>query len=197
MIQRYDKKKLQSIIKRKIIIGSILVLLGAICFILIEMIDSLNNIYTQIAVTLLVLTGIIIAALVGIEFRKIEEENKYLALEKYIDETDECNKHIRILYKMFLNGTLIEELNKMGIDVLNVFPYEMNESIELEFVDKDHKLVMIFYEEVISYSTIKLDKYIFDDDTVIKEILDFTLNSEEDILALIQEIYNEFLNRQK
>ena len=141
--------------------------------------------------------GIIFAALVGIEFRKFEEENKYLALEKYIDETDECNKHIGILYKMFLNGTLIEELNKMGIAVLNVFPYEMNEAIELEFVDKNHKLVIIFYEEVISYSTIKLDKYIFDDDTVIKEILDFTLNSEEDILALIQEIYNEFLNRQK
>ena len=191
MIQRHNKVELKKIIKKKLMIGLLLLMIGVLFLILIENIQLLNNIGLQIISVLLILSGMAVLSLIGIELNKIGIENSYLELEKYIEK---FNNHIAILYKMHMNGKLEAELKKCQLNLSDFFPSIVDESYELEIVDNNKKMTVIFYPNRVIYTTWNLDKYAVDlNKSKWNEVVDIVFESEGDIISFILKCYNNCL----
>ena len=134
MVKRYDKNKLKKIISIKLILGTIFLVLGIIGFILIEYNESLDELGFQVLSIAFVCIGLLISSLIGIELRKNDIENNYLKVEKYIFE---CDTYISLLYKMYLNNTLLNETNNRGIKIYNCFPIMWEDAFEVEIINYD------------------------------------------------------------
>ena len=195
MVERYDKNKLEQIIKIKLIFGSIVLVSGIIGFILISCNESFNNLVFQVLSTILVLIGMLILALMGIEVRKISIENSYIKLEKYIVQND---TYISLLYKIYLNNNLFNELEKRNIKLYSNFPIIWEEAFQLEIVNEDKKMIIIYYEDRIMCTVLKIDKYEFDiDEAKWKEFSVESFKTEVEVYNYIEERYNELLINQK
>ena len=159
MVKRYDKNKLKKIILIKLMLGIVALIFGIIGFILIECNESLDELGFQVLSTVFVCTGLLISSLIGIELRKNDIENNYLKLEKYIAE---CDTYISLLYGMYLSNYLLDELNNRNIKLYSSFPIMWEDAFQVEIISNDKKLIIIFYEDKIMYTILKIDKYQFD-----------------------------------
>lgn len=159
MVKRYDKNKLKKIISIKLTFGIIFLVLGIIGFILIEYNLLLDELGFQVLSTAFVCIGLLISSLIGIELRKNDIENNYLKLEKYIAE---CDTYVSLLYKTYLNNYLSYELSDRGIKICKCFPIMWEDSFEVEIINNDKKLIIVFSEDKIMYTILKVDKYGFD-----------------------------------
>lgn len=192
MVKRYDKNKLKKIILIKLMLGIVVLVFGIIGFILIEYNELMDELWFQVISTVFVFAGLLICSLIGIELRKNDIENNYLKVEKYIFE---CDTYISLLYKMYLNNTLLNEINNRGIKIYNCFPIMWEDAFEVEIINKDKKLIIIFYDDKIMYTILKIDKYQFDiNEAQWKEetVKYFTDNNE--IIDYIEEKYLQIKN---
>ena len=193
MVKRYDKNKLKKIISIKLTFGIIFLVLGIIGFILIEYNLLLDELGFQVLSTAFVCIGLLISSLIGIELRKNDIENNYLKLEKYIAE---CDTYVSLLYKMYLNNYLSDELSDRGIKICKCFPIMWEDSFEVEIINNDKKLIIVFSEDKIMYTILKVDKYGFDiNEAQWKEesLKEFKENNE--IIDYIEEKYYQLKNR--
>lgn len=189
MIKRYNKDILKKNIAIKLIVGGLVTVISIVGMILIENNEEFNKLYNQIIIMCLFFVGVSILTFIATDLRKIDIENNYRQMENYISEN---NSYIAILYKMHLNNNLINQLLEKNIQLFTNYPVIYEDEYGIEIVKNNQKLIIKFYEEVIMYAILKIDKYEFDiNEGKWNKINNFEFNNEEQIIDFIVNIYKK------
>ena len=187
MIKRYNKKLLKKSIIVKLIIGLLIMIPGIVGLILTENNEVFDKLYIEIICTCIFIGGLSFLVLIAKDFRKIDIENNFEQIEKYISE---CDSHISMLYKMYLNNDLITKLAEKNIQLFSNYPITHEDEYVIEIINNDKKLIIEFYEDKVMYTILKIDKYEFDNNEAKwKEINNINFENEEQIIDFISSIY--------
>ena len=187
MIKRYNKKLLKKSIIVKLIIGLLIMIPGIVGLILTENNEVFDKLYIEIICTCIFIGGLSFLVLIAKDFRKIDIENNFEQIEKYISE---CDSHISMLYKMYLNNDLITKLAEKNIQLFSNYPITHEDEYVIEIINNDKKLIIEFYEDKVMYTILKIDKYEFDiNEAKWKEINNINFENEEQIIDFISSIY--------
>ena len=189
MIKRYNKKLLKKKIIAKFIIGLLIMIPGIAGLILTENNEVFDKLYIEIICTGIFIGGLSFLVLIAKDFRKIDIENNFEQIEKYISE---CDSYISMLYKMYLNNDLITKLAEKNIQLFSNYPITYEDEYVIEIINNDKKLIIEFYEDKVMYTILKIDKYEFDiNEAKWKEVSNIKFNNEEQIVDFIVEKYQE------
>ena len=187
MIKRYNKKLLKKSIIVKLIIGLLIMIPGIVGLILTENNEVFDKLYIEIICTCIFIGGLSFLVLIAKDFRKIDIENNFEQIEKYISE---CDSYISMLYKMYLNNNLITKLAEKNIQLFSNYPITYEDEYVIEIINNDKKLIVEFYEDKVMYTILKIDKYEFDINEVKwKEVSNIKFINEEQIIDFISNIY--------
>ena len=187
MIKRYNKKLLKKKIIAKFIIGLLIMIPGIVGLIITEINEVFDKLYIEIICTCIFIGGLSFLVLIAKDLRKIDIENEFEQIEKYISE---CDSYISMLYKMHLNNDLITKLSEKNIQVFCNYPITYEDEYVIEIINGDKKLIIEFYEDKGMYTTLKIDKYEFiTDEAKWKEINNINFKNEEQIIDFIYNIY--------
>lgn len=187
MIKRYNKKLLKKSIIVKLIIGLLIMIPGIVGLIITENNEVFDKLYIEIICICIFIGGLSFLVLIAKDFRKIDIENKFEQIEKYISE---CDSYISMLYKMHLNNDLITKLAEKNIKLFSNYPITYEDEYVIEIINNDKKLIIEFYEDKVMYTILKIDKYEFDiNEAKWKEVSNIKFNNEEQIIDFISNIY--------
>lgn len=188
MINRYDSKVLKKSIFVKLISGIILIILSIVGLIFIENNEKFNKLYIQIILVFIFIAGLAIFVSIAKNLRKLDIEKNHKQIEKYILE---CDSYISMLYQMHLNNDLITKLSEKNIQLFSNYPIVYEDEYVIEIIRDDKKLIIQFYEKIIKYAIVKIDKYEFEiNEAKWNKINNFNFNSKEQIIEFISNVYN-------
>lgn len=188
MINRYDSKVLKKSIFVKLISGIILIILSIVGLIFIENNEKFNKLYIQIILVFIFIAGLAIFVSIAKNLRKLDIEKNHKQIEKYILE---CDSYISTLYQMHLNNDLITKLSEKNIQLFSNYPIVYEDEYVIEIIRDDKKLIIQFYEKIIKYAIVKIDKYEFEiNEAKWNKINNFNFNSKEQIIEFISNVYN-------
>ena len=154
MIKRYNKKLLKKSIIVKLVIGLLIMIPGIVGLIITENNEVFDKLYIEIICTCIFIGGLSFSVLIAKDLRKIDIENEFEQIEKYISE---CDSYISMLYKMHLNNDLITKLSEKNIQVFCNYPITYEDEYVIEIINGDKKLIIEFYEDKVMYTTLKID----------------------------------------
>lgn len=188
MIKRYNKKEMKKQLLLKVIIGSIISIISLIGLSLTENIKGMNRLEFEIIFSILFLIGLFIIALIGINLRRLDQENRLIELENYILE---YNNNVSLLYELYLNNSLYTKLIEK-VSKVYLFPNSMNKTFMLELVKDNKRIVFNFTIESIFYLEINdTEKYYDEEDDDWIELPFLSFESESSVIKYLLEKYNQ------